>query len=164
MHIVINNFQRDLALSHTKKEIRKIVEAVLQVEGEGRKDATSFDEVAIRFVSDRVMCAMHQEFFEDPSPTDCISFPIDASDDIGYKVLGEVVVCPKTAITYAEKHQKDPYEEVTLYIIHGILHLLGYDDLEVKARKKMRLLEKKCFTFLKKEGLILRCRRVSETA
>jgi probable rRNA maturation factor len=141
-----------------RKGISAIVLAVLQV----MRASARFDEVELRFVSNRAMCKLHQEFFDDPSPTDCISFPIDSADDIGYRLLGEVVVCPKTAITYADKYQNDPYEEVTLYIIHGLLHLLGYDDLEEKTRKQMRLLEKKCFAVLKKQNLVLSGRKTIE--
>src|SRR5437899_908049 len=107
MHVFINNRQKDLPLSHERKKISKIVELVLQLEN------TCFDEVAIRFVPDRVMCALHEEFFNDPSSTDCISFPIDNVHDVGYKLLGEIVICPKTAIEYAKKYKKEVYEEVT---------------------------------------------------
>lgn len=89
------------------------------------------------------MCDLHQQFFNDPSPTDCISFPIDD------KILGDIFVCPKTAIDYAARIKKDPYPETALYIIHGILHLLGFDDLEAPKRRIMRKKEKQCMAHSK---------------
>lgn len=69
-------------------------------------------------------------FFQDPTPTDCITFPFDQ------KFLGEIFVCPKVAKEY---DPKKPHLETTLYIIHGILHLLGFNDIEKKERAKMAL-------------------------
>lgn len=97
-----------------------------------------YQEVSLYFVSAKQISALHQEFFKDPTPTDCISFPIDS------KMLGEIFVCPRVAIQYAKKAQIDPYQEVALYVIHGLLHLLGYDDLTAPERRIMRKKEKKC--------------------
>jgi probable rRNA maturation factor len=71
-------------------------------------------------------------------------------------VLGEVFVCPKTAIDFSEKHGKDVYEETSLYLVHGILHLLGYDDIDPKDRIKMRKKERYCMSFLKENNLALK--------
>ena len=62
--------------------------------------------------------------------------------------FGEIFVCPLAAIAYAKKQESRPYEETALYIVHGLLHLLGYDDLEEKAKKNMRKKEKSCMRHL----------------
>ena len=49
----------------------------------------------------------------------------------------------------------DPYGEVTLYIVHGFLHLLGYDDIEESDEKEMRSEEKNCIVHLEKHGVRL---------
>lgn len=119
-----------------------------------------WDEVSIHFVTNRKLCKLHEEFFNDPSPTDCISFPIDGDGKSDYRVLGEVFVCPKTAIEYAKKKQKDPYAETTLYVVHGLLHLLGYDDIHPKDRALMRRKERECMEHLRQEDLLLTKKKI----
>lgn len=112
------------------------------------------DDVIIHFVDLARICQLHGEYFDDPSPTDCITFPID-SPGPDCQVLGEVFVCPHTAITYAKEHSLDPYSECTLYIVHGLLHLLGFDDIDEADQLKMRAMEKQSMTYLEQLHLIL---------
>jgi len=69
------------------------------------------------------------------------------------RILGDVFVCPKTAIEYSKSHGGDVYEELTLYVIHGLLHLMGYDDIEETDIVKMREAEKRHMNHLKKLDL-----------
>ena len=148
MDIHIFDNQTDLSIS--ANEVKQIVEQVLA--DENRK----CDEVAIHFVGEATICHLHADHFGDPSPTDCISFPMDDVKEKGYNVLGEVFVCPLTAIKYAKEHKEDPYIETTLYIIHGLLHLLGYDDLEDETDKAMRAAETKHLNTLKTLNMCLK--------
>ena len=137
----ISNKQRSLPLS--KPPVKRAVEALclfLKI---------SCDELSIFFVSTKKICALHAQFFNDPSPTDCITFPIDSS------YLGDLFICPDTAILYAEARNEDPYKETLLYIVHGLLHLIGYDDLDPKKRRTMRKMEKKCMDHLNGLGITL---------
>jgi probable rRNA maturation factor len=130
--IYIVNRQKDLEITtERRKAIRAAVNYVLESEKK------SCQELSFFFISDKAMCALHEEFFQDPSPTDCISFPMEEDT-----YLGDVFVCPKTAIRYANRHKKEVWHEVLLYVIHGTLHLLGYDDIEPKKRKIMRQKER----------------------
>ena len=142
MFIHVYNRQKDLVLH--KSSVRGIVQATLE-------HLKAYpQEVAIYFVTEKKITELHDQFFEDPTPTDCISFPMDEDH------LGEVFVCPSTAVKYAHKHNLDPYHETALYIIHGLLHLLGFDDLEEKARRIMRKKEKSCKDYINKQGVGLR--------
>jgi probable rRNA maturation factor len=101
--------------------------------------------VAIHFVSKKKICELHEMFFDDKTPTDCISIPIDdPEEDAPHSHLGEVFVCPKVAIEYGG----DPIQETMLYVIHGLLHLLGFDDITPKDRKAMRKEERKALRFI----------------
>ncbi len=132
----LHNSQKDLSLSQPIKEkISQLVTSVIALELKGKSKPA---EVNLYFVSDAKMRKLHKEHFNDPSSTDCMSFPLD--DD---GLLGEIIICPNVAIEYAAKHKKNPYDELALYIVHGLLHLVGYDDLTVRERKKMRRSEKK---------------------
>lgn len=135
MIIHISNEQDSLKIN--PNHIEAIVLQVLQEEN------CKCDEVSITFVDTQRICDLHEEFFQDNSPTDCISFPMDLEDDDSYRVLGDVFVCTDTAIRYAQEHEGDPYQETVLYIVHGLLHLMGYDDLNDEDCKQMRQAEKR---------------------
>ncbi|MEI8124146.1 MAG: rRNA maturation RNase YbeY [Parachlamydiaceae bacterium] len=113
----------------------------------------SFDEVSICFVDTKTICTLHDQFFDDPSTTDCISFPMDDAEDEGYKVMGEIFVCPETAVNYIQQQKGDLYEEVTLYVVHGLLHLIGFDDIEDTDREKMRAEEVRYLKHVDTENL-----------
>lgn len=117
-----------------------------------------FDEAAIHYVDTPTICDLHREFFDDPTTTDCISFPMDDDEDVdvGYKVLGEVFVCPETAVNYVKINGGDVYREITLYTVHGLLHLLGYDDIEEEDRLQMRAEEARYLAHVESKGLWLK--------
>jgi len=82
------------------------------------------------------MRQLHGEAFGDSSSTDCMSFPLAQGPEAqgpGDPFLGDVVVCPHVA------RQRDPsiYRELTLYLVHGLLHLMGYDDQRQEDRAVM---------------------------
>lgn len=145
MHVDTHNSQKELSIS--LEGVQPLVQAVLAAE------KCRCDEVAIHFVSEKEICKLHKKFFDDPTPTDCISFPMKIG--VGYRLLGDVFVCPKVAVTYAEKHEKDPYRELTLYVVHGLLHLIGYDDIEDEDRAAMRAAEQRLMRRLYRSDLIL---------
>ena len=114
-----------------------------------------YDEVSIHFVDTETICDLHGEFFNDPSITDCISFPMDEAFDEGYLVMGDIFICPKTAITYTTVNGGDAYQETTLYLVHGLLHLIGYDDIDEADEKLMRQEESNFFNYLNTKKLAL---------
>lgn len=132
------------------KAVSALVKQVIAAEGR------SYDEAAIHFVGTKKICSLHEIYFDDPTVTDCISFPIDNEDGDPYSVLGEVFICPETACRYVKKHGGTLYEEITLYIVHGVLHLLGYDDIDEADCLVIRERENFHMNNLKKLGLILR--------
>lgn len=152
MNVLVFDQQTDLTIDHAS--VKPVVEFTLAEE----KQKT--DEVAIYFVSTEEICRLHQEFFDDPSPTDCISFPLDKAQGVGYHVLGEVFVCPQTAVEYVlksgEEKSENPYAEMTLYVVHGLLHLLGYDDVKDSDREKMRAAEARIMEPLIRQKLLLK--------
>lgn len=135
------NRQKDLPidLSYVDKAIRETL-AFLNI---------SCDEIGVYFVTKKKIGSLHAEFFDDPTPTDCITFPIDAS------YLGDLFICPAVAIDYVKEHGGTPWEETLLYLIHGLLHLAGHDDMSPAPRKIMRKMEKHCMRHLKTKGISL---------
>jgi probable rRNA maturation factor len=142
MQILVYNKQKDLSIStyQTKKILKHLLESL----------KVDTNEISLHFVSKNKICELHEQFFDDPTTTDCITLPIDAPGDNNtpHHILGEIFVCPHTAVEYANKKGIDPYKETLLYIVHGVLHLLGYDDIDPKDRQMMRKKEKKCLSLL----------------
>jgi probable rRNA maturation factor len=91
-------------------------------------------ELSVSFVEGAEMAELHERFMAQPGPTDVLSFSLDEAGDDGVRLLGDVVVAP----TEAERNNPgDPDGELRLLVVHGILHLLGYDHEENGARTRM---------------------------
>ena len=150
MKINLNNQQKDLSID--LYTVEKILKSILL------EEKVVCDELGIFIVDAARICQLHEEFFQDPSLTDCISFPIDTETDLQdtYRVLGDAFICPYTAIEYATAIGKDPYHECTLYIVHAVLHLLGYDDIDPQDRLEMRKAEARVMQVLESKNLILK--------
>ncbi|MCH2102277.1 MAG: rRNA maturation RNase YbeY [Planctomycetes bacterium] len=79
---------------------------------------------------------LHGEFLRDPSATDVMAFPYGDDD-----CFGELLVNVEMAARVAAEHEHTPEQECALYVVHGCLHLLGYDDHEEEGRLEMRAAE-----------------------
>jgi probable rRNA maturation factor len=121
--------------------VERVVFEVLTYE----KKTTS--HVEIMFVGDPTMRKLHKEFFNDSSSTDCMSFPMDND------CLGSVVICPKTALSLVGT--TGFWEELTLYLVHGMLHLIGYKDENPKDRKFMHHRQDELMSHLKEKRFLL---------
>lgn len=91
-------------------------------------------ELSVSFVDEQEMADLHARFMDEEGPTDVLSFTLDEVDDRGVRLLGDVVIAPAVA---ARNNPVDPAAEVRLLLVHGILHLLGYDHEEDAERAKM---------------------------
>jgi probable rRNA maturation factor len=97
---------------------------------EGIEDA----ELSLSFVDEAEIEDLHVRYLHEPGPTDVLSFPLDGEDDRGVRVLGDVVISPVVA---ARNNPDDPAGELRLLVVHGVLHLLGYDHEEDAERAEM---------------------------
>jgi len=95
-------------------------------------------ELCIVFVNDNHIRKLNWKYRMSDSATDVLAFPMRDSRGLSGAILGDVVISIETAKREARKRKKDFQEELDLYLVHGILHLLGYDDEKPRARKKMR--------------------------
>ncbi|HUF60236.1 MAG TPA: rRNA maturation RNase YbeY [Actinomycetota bacterium] len=102
--------------------------------GEGIERA----ELSVSFVDRDEIAGLHERFMDEPGPTDVLSFPLDDVDEAkereGVRLLGDVVVAPTEA---ARNNPNDPAAELRLLLVHGILHLLGYDHEDADERTRM---------------------------
>jgi len=82
------------------------------------------------------MRAFNKKYLKHDYVTDVLTF------DLGEGV-GEIIICPQIACANAKAHQTSTEREIILYVIHGILHLAGYDDHSPKDILQMRFMENK---------------------
>lgn len=97
--------------------------------------------VSVVFTDDDEIRRLHSEFFGLDSATDVITFPFD--DDDPDDICGEVVVSVDTARREAKARDLEAAQELCLYALHGVLHLVGYDDVSPADRRRMRGAERK---------------------
>jgi probable rRNA maturation factor len=91
-------------------------------------------ELSLSFVDEAEIEVLHVRYLHEPGPTDVLSFPLDGEDERGVHVLGDVVIAPAVA---ARNNPGDPAAELRLLVVHGVLHLLGYDHEEEAEKAAM---------------------------
>jgi len=118
-------------------------------------------DVTVCLVSDKVMARLNQNFRRKKGPTDVLSFPAIArqkrarlrrksatANSANREYLGDIAISPSTARRYAKKNNRPLPSELRVLILHGVLHLLGYDHeidrgemdkIEQKLRKRFGL-------------------------
>ena len=119
-------------------------------------------ELSIAFLTDPALAKIHADFMHDPSATDVITFAGDAtaglageicvSADMAARHVG-LVEGPAPAGPRPSRSSALPSAfsaELTLYIVHGWLHLAGYDDLQPARKRRMRAAENRAMTLLRK--------------
>ncbi|MDB6120616.1 MAG: hypothetical protein JWO08_4397 [Verrucomicrobiaceae bacterium] len=87
-------------------------------------------EIEASIVSDKVIGQVHADFLGDPTPTDVITFH-----------HGEIIVSADTAAQEGPSHGLSFDEELLLYLIHGLMHLGGWDDHEPEEATQMKVLQ-----------------------
>lgn len=106
-------------------EIARVVDAVLVAESVGEV------EVGVIIVDETEMQVLNLEHRQQDSTTDVLSFPIDEDDDESLtgvpRMLGDVAICLPVLLAQAAEREVSPAAELTDLLIHGVLHLLGYD-------------------------------------
>jgi probable rRNA maturation factor len=140
-----------------------LAEATLAAEG-----VRGAAELSVMFVSEEAIAELNESFMGTPGPTDVLAFPIDGPNGMGMEVeviagppgggrgpdrppidlgdlpllLGDVVVCPAVALRQAATHAGTVDDELALLIVHGVLHVLGYDHAEPEEAVAMRTRER----------------------
>ena len=109
-------------------------------------------ELSITFLTDPALARLHADYLDDPTTTDVITFEGDES----MNHAGDVCVSVDTALAYSQKHDIPFAEELLRYVIHGWLHLAGYDDLEPRKKRRMRAAEERALKLLRAAELLPR--------
>jgi len=131
MKISIVNSQKKVRLN--LERIKNTALAALSFLDE--KDA----ELSVYVVDDVEIKNLNYCYLGKERATDVLAFSMREGQKLkgGEGILGDVVISAETAVSQARRYAKDTIDEIELYLIHGILHLVGYDDGSLKAKKKM---------------------------
>lgn len=92
-------------------------------------------QLSIVFVGARRMRSLNKKYLHHDYATDVLTF------DFGKSRQGEIIICPRVAAANAKAYQTSARKEIITYVIHGILHLAGFDDHRSKDRIQMRRME-----------------------
>jgi probable rRNA maturation factor len=131
--IAITNRARTRVRSGRKLDLRLLKQiTAAALEELGMENA----ELGIVLVGAKEMASINEKFLGHEGPTDVITF--DYSEKEKRQLHGEVFVCVEVAEQQAKEFGTSRQSEVIRYIVHGILHLAGHDDLQPAARRKMK--------------------------
>ena len=139
IRVSIASPQEILELPYTRlKEIARTV-----LEGEKIREA----KISLAFVDDTTIHRINKQFLDHDEPTDVITFPLSGK---GAKTLeGELVIGVEVGLRQAQERNHPIEDELGLYVIHGLLHLCGYDDTNPKSEREMRKMERHYLELLK---------------
>ena len=147
MEITFKNLQKKVTLN--PPQILKAVATILRHEGVDRAS------LSIVFVSSQRIKALNKKFLGRDYTTDVLAF--DLSDETSAKnkikrkprtVLGDIIISTDAVLKNARAYKTGLSEETALYVIHGILHLLGFDDHKTRDAQRMRRKEQQLLVFL----------------
>ena len=128
VHVEISDTQSHLKID--KNALIRLVCSTLDAEGIPRAS------VSIAIVDDATIHQLNRHHLGHDWPTDVITFPL--SDPGDPTLSGELVVSAEMAATTAKHAEVRPWDELALYVVHGLLHLCGYDDAADHDRDAMR--------------------------
>jgi len=109
---------------------RRLVKFVAAAEGQ------TLGAIDVAVVDADEIAELNERYLRHAEPTDVLSF--DLSEGPGPGISAQIVVCGDVAIIQGPAHGLGADEELKLYVIHGLLHLMGYDDTHPRAAAKMR--------------------------
>lgn len=93
-------------------------------------------ELSVLLVDEDTMSAYHEKYMDEAGPTDVLSFPMDeirppaGNEEPPQGLLGDIVLCPAVTARQAAENGRTTEQEADYLLIHGLLHLLGYDHAE----------------------------------
>jgi probable rRNA maturation factor len=132
--VEVHNLQRKIEINvmDLRKFGNKAAALCLQLFSKTRTQLDTLSDVSILIVSDRRMASLHRRFMSRSGATDVITFQ-----------HGEIFISADTAVRNARRFGNSLGGELRLYIVHGLLHLHGFEDRNATSATKMRAAEQK---------------------
>ena len=132
--ISVRNLQRRTLVNIAELETfaADVVKRCLRLQKRKRTDLRKLSEVFVWLISDRRMAFLHRRFLRQSGPTDVMTFQ-----------HGEIFISVETARRQARAFGNSLVPELKLYIVHGLLHLHGFDDQTPAESRKMKAAQEK---------------------
>ncbi|MCX5696045.1 MAG: rRNA maturation RNase YbeY [Candidatus Omnitrophica bacterium] len=130
MKITIRNLQKKIPIYPTR--IKKSILKALKGEGVKR------GEITVSFVNDRTIAKLNSKYLKKSQPTDVLAFNLGSLDAKAKNIFADIIVSAQTARRNAKIYKTTLSYELNLYSVHGVLHILGYNDHDPKEIKIMR--------------------------
>ena len=141
--IEVRNRQRTISISARELQQFANIACSLAWKFKTRQsEIGSINQIFVLIVSDRRMAMLHKKFCGIPGPTDVLAFQ-----------HGEIAISADMAARQARTFGSKLNAEIQLYILHGLLHLAGFDDMTPAKRRRMQRLQKKLFGAILRTGL-----------
>ena len=134
LRVSVRNVQRRITFNVVQLErfARKATALCLRLPRKNKTDLETLGEISIVIVSDRRMTSLHRRFMNEPGPTDVITFQ-----------HGEIFISAEMAKRNARRFGNSLARELRLYVVHGLLHLHGFDDRDPGGARKMESVQRK---------------------
>lgn len=127
------------ATKHADLPAPSLIQCWVQAALRGRPDAA---EIAIRLVDEDEMTQLNEQYRGGTGPTDVLSFPFEAPPGVdGCRLLGDLVICAPVVAERAVALGRQPTAHWAHIVVHGVLHLLGYDHQNNQEAAAMESLE-----------------------
>ena len=123
--------QQIAASGPSQQDISRWVAAVLQAEG--RDDA----ELTVRIVEELESAELNEQYRHKNGPTNVLSFPFECPPEVELNLLGDLVICAPVVQREAREQHKQEQAHWAHMVVHGTLHLLGYDHLHQDEAEAM---------------------------
>lgn len=141
-----------ISLSHNARSVpydRELLERLtaaalpfcLTLAKKNNAELATLSGIEISILGSRAMAKVHRDFLNIPGATDVITFP-----------YGEILVCAHIAAARAPEFGHSTTQELALYIIHGLLHLSGFDDLTPPEARKMAITQQEILKLVLSEA------------
>jgi len=132
--ISVRNLQRKIRVDIVDLEsfARKAVKLCLALPRKRQTELEQLPDVSVLIVSDRKIAALHRRFMKESGPTDVITFQ-----------HGEIFISADMAGRNAKRFGNSLARELHLYIVHGLLHLHGFDDHDPARAREMETVQRK---------------------
>jgi len=132
--ITVQNLQRNVPVdvADLGKFARNALQLCLRLPHKEKTELVQLREISVLIVSDRKIASLHRQFMNESGPTDVITFQ-----------HGEIFISAESARRNARRFGNAVARELRLYVVHGLLHLHGFNDRDEANARKMRIVQRK---------------------
>jgi len=132
--ITVRNLQRTVPVkvADLQRFAQKAAKLCLRLPRKSKMDLNELREISVLIVSDGRMASLHRQFMNESGPTDVITFQ-----------HGEIFISAETARRNAQRFGNALARELRLYVVHGLLHLHGFDDRDESNARKMEIVQRR---------------------